>query len=130
MSATKLDLDKLRTLDTSSILNVIEVRTKQLENLRSTHQQPTPSKTTRIPFTTSDYEAANELLKTIPVNASGMLPYDEFQSTPQWKKLVQQHSKVGIMAFLRKIHEKRAKSASATKNTMNFCPNCGYKLQH
>lgn len=73
------------------------------------------------------------LLRTVPPDAQGMLPFDAFRKTPEWATLLKRHSDGSIAQTLSKRWKNKDIAVQPTpvnhlNHAYNFCPSCGFKL--
>ena len=81
-------------------------------------------------FTILEHQLVEKLLKTVPRGFSGMLPFNEFEKTNEWKELLKVHSRGGVMAMCNRTWKKSVIPVETPKlnHGYNFCPACGFKL--
>jgi hypothetical protein len=127
-----IPLDKFKNLDTSAILNVVEVRAKQIDTLR--HQQyqliPQPFMSNKQGrsnnhYTTLELQNLRDLVKEHGLDGSP--DFESLRKHPTWKMLNARHSDAGISS---RFYMERAELKGGTvlkskqEPKLEFCPEC------
>jgi len=87
-----------------------------------------------VRFTTTETNAMYNLLKRVPREASGALPFAEWKGTSEWQTLMKAHSENSIKAKMHKtwkesvIEAKPKDEPNKLNHAYNFCPGCGRPL--
>ena len=86
-------------------------------------------------YTTTELNAARNLLQRVPRGSDGYLPWNEWTTTAEWKTLLVGRNEKSVVQMLSRVWKaslipvEPAKPAEVKLNhAYNFCPGCGMKL--